>query len=70
VVLFGSEYWSPLRDWVRTRALPEGMVSADDLDLLHVTDDPVEAVQCVLDRYVERESEADSPHEARKADAQ
>ena len=29
VVLYDSEYWAPLRDWVRGRLLPDGMVSAD-----------------------------------------
>jgi uncharacterized protein (TIGR00730 family) len=70
VILFGSSYWSPLLDWVRDRALPEGTVSSEDLELLTVADEPEYAVQCVLDRYEERASEADSPHEAHKADAQ
>src|SRR5205823_5983991 len=39
VVLFGAAYWSPLLDWVRAHALREGMVSADDLELLSVTDE-------------------------------
>ena len=38
VVLYGSEYWSGLLDWVRDRALDEGMVSADDLELIQVVD--------------------------------
>jgi hypothetical protein len=70
VILFGSSYWTPLLDWVRDRLLPEGMVSPEDLELLTVTDDPASAVACVLDRYNERATEADSPHEPRKADAQ
>ncbi|MFL5910095.1 MAG: TIGR00730 family Rossman fold protein [Gaiellaceae bacterium] len=70
VILFGSPYWSPLLDWVRDRALPEGTVSAEDLELLTVTDEPESAVRCVIERFEERASEADSPHEARKADAQ
>jgi hypothetical protein len=70
VILFGASYWTPLLDWVRDRLLPEGMVSPDDLALLTVTDDPASAVKYVLDRYTERASEADSPHEPRKADAQ
>src|SRR5256885_6520888 len=70
VILFGSSYWSPLLDWVRDRALPEGTVSSEDLELLTVADEPEYAVRCVLQRYEERTSEADSPHEARKADAQ
>ena len=68
VILFGSSYWSPLLDWIRDSALPEGTVSADDLDLLTVTDDTEFAVRCVLERYEERGLE--SPHEPRKADAQ
>jgi uncharacterized protein (TIGR00730 family) len=55
VVLFGSDFWSPMLDWIRDRALPEGMVAPDDLELLTVTDEPAEAMKCVLDRYVERE---------------
>ena len=70
VILFGSSYWTPLLDWVRGTLLPEGMISPDDLALLTVTDDPPSAVKCVLDRYDERASEADSPHEPQKADAQ
>jgi hypothetical protein len=51
VVLVGSEYWSPLLDWVRDRALPEGTVSPADLELLTITDDPETAVKMVVDRY-------------------
>ena len=70
VILFSSEYWEPLLAWVRERLLPDGMVSPDDLKLLSVIDEPAEVVKCVLDRYEERASEADSPHEPHKADAQ
>jgi len=48
VVLFDSAYWSPLLEWVRTRLVPEGMVSPEDLSLLSVTDEPAEAVERVL----------------------
>jgi uncharacterized protein (TIGR00730 family) len=41
VVLFGSDYWSGLLDWIRERPLTEGKISPHDLDLLHVTDDPL-----------------------------
>ena len=71
VILFDSEYWAPLLRWVSDRALPQGMVSLEDLELLLVTDDPAEAVRTVLDRYAEREASGqESPHTARKADAQ
>ncbi|HVM58442.1 MAG TPA: TIGR00730 family Rossman fold protein [Gaiellaceae bacterium] len=54
VVLFDSEYWTPLLDWVRTRLLPDGMVSPDDLELLSVTDEPAEAVERVLASWTQR----------------
>lgn len=54
VVLYDSDYWSEMLDWIRVELLADGMISATDLDLLHVTDDPDEAVAFVLARYAER----------------
>jgi uncharacterized protein (TIGR00730 family) len=68
VVLYGRDFWEPMLAWVREQALPLRMVSPEDLELLTVTDDPVEAVRCVLDCYDRRC--ADMPHTPRKADAQ
>jgi uncharacterized protein (TIGR00730 family) len=68
VVLFERAFWEPMLAWVREQALPLGMVSPDDLELLTVTDDIDEAVQQVLDCYDLRC--ADDPHTAGKADAQ
>lgn len=42
VVLAGSEHWSGLEQWIRARLLELGMVSADDVKLLVVADDPDE----------------------------
>ncbi|GBQ00482.1 TIGR00730 family Rossman fold protein [Streptomyces spongiicola] len=47
VVLFGSEYWSGLVDWLRGTVVAEGKASARDLLLFHVTDDVDEAVALV-----------------------
>ena len=46
VVLYGSDYWQGLLDWIRERALDEGMVSTGDLDLIRVVDSPEEV--CAL----------------------
>jgi uncharacterized protein (TIGR00730 family) len=54
VVLFDSGYWAEMLDWIRAELLADGMISPSDLDLLHVTDDPDEAVAMVLARYAER----------------
>jgi len=51
VVLVGSDYWKGLLDWLRDRALAEGKISAPDLDLVHVADDPDEVVKLILDAH-------------------
>jgi uncharacterized protein (TIGR00730 family) len=50
VVLFGSEYWSGLLDWLRGTMGREGKISPEDLDLLFVTDDPVAVTDHVVRR--------------------
>ncbi len=42
VVLVGTDYWGGLVDWIRERLVPEGKISPQDVDLLCVTDDPIE----------------------------
>jgi uncharacterized protein (TIGR00730 family) len=69
VVLMGEEYWTPLLEWVRASALADGMVSAGDLALLTLTDDPRIALETVLDAFRTGDG-AGSPHEPHKADAQ
>ncbi len=48
VILVGTAYWSGLVDWLRERVAADGKIGADDLDLLHVTDDLDAVVQRVL----------------------
>jgi len=37
-VLYGSEYWGGLLEWIEQRVAAEGMVSAGDLALVQVVD--------------------------------
>ena len=69
VVLFDRDYWRELLDWINGRLLRDGMISPDDVQLLHVTDDPAEAVEVVVASYDERNA-VPSPAEPEKADAQ
>lgn len=55
VVLMGKDYWDGLVGWIKTRMLDEGMISADDLDLFLVTDDPAEAASLVSEFYRKHE---------------
>lgn len=50
IVLVGKKYWGGLLEWVRTTALEHGVISAADLDIIHLTDDPADAVRHVVDR--------------------
>lgn len=49
VVLFGSEYWGGLVEWMRVRMLAEEMISPGDMNLFTVTDDPHHAVRTLMD---------------------
>ena len=69
VVLFDRDYWQGLLDWINGRLLEDEMISPDDVELLHVTDDPAEAVRVVVESYDARNS-VESPAEPEKADAQ
>jgi uncharacterized protein (TIGR00730 family) len=51
VILFGRYYWAGLLRWLQTRVLSEGKISAGDLDLMLVTDDPAEAVHAIVSAY-------------------
>jgi uncharacterized protein (TIGR00730 family) len=68
VVLFDTQYWGPLMDWIKERLLADGMISPEDLELLHLTDDPDDAVRLITECYERRCAE--DPAEPQKADAQ
>jgi uncharacterized protein (TIGR00730 family) len=57
VVLVDSDYWGEMLDWVRGEMLVDGLVSPGDLDLLTVTDEPEDAVECVVRMIDERRKE-------------
>jgi uncharacterized protein (TIGR00730 family) len=42
VALVGTDYWRGMIDWAADRMLGEGNISADDLELFTITDDPME----------------------------
>src|SRR4029078_980796 len=48
VVLFGSEFWRPVLDWVNGSMLPNELVSEDDMELLSLTDSAEHALEHVL----------------------
>ena len=53
IVLVGRSYWQGLIDWLRGPVLDQGTISARDLDLIELVDDPAEAVRLVCQRGAE-----------------
>ncbi|RKQ62161.1 hypothetical protein C8E02_0217 [Vogesella indigofera] len=58
IILCGGEFWSGLLDWVRQRLIGDGLINADDLDLLQLIDDPQQIVETIFTFYETRGFEA------------
>lgn len=48
VILFGTEHWQGLLDWIKERVIQLNLVEKTDLDLLTVTDDVDEVIERML----------------------
>jgi uncharacterized protein (TIGR00730 family) len=48
VVLFGTDFWAGLFDWVRTQLLGNGLISEHDLDLVRITDSVDDIVETMV----------------------
>jgi len=48
VILIGRDYWAPIIDFINNTLIPEKTISAEDIELLHITDDPQEAVEWIV----------------------
>jgi uncharacterized protein (TIGR00730 family) len=51
VVFYNSDFWGPLVDWMREKALKEGMIDEKDLSLFKVLDTPEDTVNYFRDYY-------------------
>lgn len=58
IVAMGSQFWQPMRDFIRNSLIVEGTIATDDLDLIHVTDSPEEAVD-IIKQYGHSHSQDD-----------
>lgn len=61
LVLMGNEYWKDLYEWLKSKMLGNGYICQEDLDLMKLTDDPVEALGFVEESYRRREHKANFP---------
>jgi hypothetical protein len=51
IILFGTEYWAGLVDWVTKVMLAEGKISPEDMDLVLVTDSREETCRRIVESY-------------------
>jgi uncharacterized protein (TIGR00730 family) len=68
IVLFDTDYWGEMLEWIRAELLADRMISPEDIELLYATDSPQEAVDLVIECYDRRC--AQMPAAAAKEDAQ
>jgi len=54
IILVGGDYWRGLLDWMRDRMVGEGMISARDMDLMQVIEDPLAIVEAIFAFYESR----------------
>lgn len=49
IVLLGTKFWAGLVQWIRDTLVEDGMISPEDVDLIHVTDDVDEVVRIIVE---------------------
>jgi hypothetical protein len=58
VILVGTDFWGGLKDWIQNTMLEKANnISAKDLDLIPITDDPEEVVKIINDFYADKGEE-------------
>ena len=63
VILFGSDFWGGLIDWLRREVCSRKMIAPDDLELFKVTDCAEEACSIVVESWRQRQARANNaPH--------
>jgi len=54
IVLFDSDYWDEMLDWVRDEMLDDGLIAPEDYAGMLRADDPADAVELVVSHYDNR----------------
>ena len=55
IILVVSSFWHKLVDWFATTLVDEGTISADDMNLIKILDDPDDVVNAIFDHYENRD---------------
>jgi uncharacterized protein (TIGR00730 family) len=57
VVLYGTDYWQGMIEWIREKPLYEEKISLEDLDLVTITSDIDEASEAITKHHRSRSQE-------------
>ena len=58
IILVGRAFWQGLLDWFQAQLVAEGMIAADDMQLIQLIDEPGEIVEAIFRHYEMRGFEA------------
>lgn len=53
-VLVGSDYWKSLIDWMKSGVLGMGAINPEDIDLMHIVDEPDDVCAIINKKYKDR----------------
>ena len=53
VILYGSQFWSGLIDWLKAEVLPAGCIDEEDLNLFYIVDTPEEVLP-IMQKHFDR----------------
>jgi hypothetical protein len=51
IILVQSSFWAGLIDWFKNSLVKEGMVNAEDMNLIQIIDNPEDVVSAIFDHY-------------------
>jgi len=54
IILVQTAFWKGMLDWFRSTLVTEGMIDAEDMDLIQVIDEPAGVVQAIFSHYEKR----------------
>jgi uncharacterized protein (TIGR00730 family) len=54
IILVGGDFWKGLVAWMQDKVVGEGMISAGDLELMRIIDEPEAVVEAIFDYYETR----------------
>jgi uncharacterized protein (TIGR00730 family) len=57
VLLFGTEYWGGLLEWIRSTLIESATISADDVELFRLTDDVDEVIAVIQEADTARQQD-------------